>query len=463
MKKRIVSLIISICFIFGSLAPCYAADGSSTSPYFVKPESGSFSRYYLGSSGTTYTTANYTTWGNIFQALTQTIAQSIGQLSTNVVNKLTTIDGRVDGLEGYVDNLESYVDGLESKIDTANVHLDSIEDYTGDTYSLLGQIRTIVNSISQYMPTISGYIDGIEGYIDTVESKLSDVYNAITNSSTDLGTLIPYFMPDSSYDFSNNSWKQYVRRVIGTDITFSNSTVTSSSLAVQLRDYLYDSLLIQGRSTLRLEGLVMGDSYSDQYYNKSFVMSSGNEQNLGTQSIWADIRKVSRYITQFGYRTTGDPLNNGVITKYDNSSINVDRTLTLKQYMYLLGENITSSLGRLAFVLANDQDIALRNNTSNNVSQFNYTFASSNSNASVGVNDFVSLGSVSGSLKSSFSSNGTISDISSSLSNSDDGRWDWFSINTFYDLDSTGQNARNNVKSYIEFTDFYSDRLVIFK
>lgn len=456
MKKRIVSLVISFCFIIGGLAPCYAADGSSTSPYFVKPESGSFYRYYLGSSGATYATANYTTWGNLFQALTQSIAQSIGQLSNNIVNKLTTIDGRVDGLEGYVDSLESYVDGLESKLDTANVHLDYIEDYTGDTYTLLGQIKTIVNSISSYMPTITGYIDGIEGYIDTVESKLSDVYNAITNSSTDLGTFIPYFMPDSSFDFSANSWRRYgLRRTDGSGV--SSSTTYNDSFIMQLKDYLDAGNQFDYWTYSRTLGYVMGESYDNVTYNNWFNTTTGELYQPVRRSIWADVRMLGRLISNLNYRLLADDSNKTyTLTDYNNVTSNVS-SIGITDYFKQFGSNITASLGRLAFVLANDQDIALRNNTADQVSALTTNFTGSGSPSKITAGDIGTMASGAAELKSGFSSSANASDAFRGFSTSgQDDRWNWFSQDILNSLDTTGNNNRS-LKSNNDFTNFTLD------
>lgn len=466
--KRFVCLVISLCMVFGCIGISYAADGSSGSPYYVSPTSGSFNRYYLGSSGTTYGSSSYTSWGSIFGALTQTIAQSLGQVSTNIVNKLTTLDGHidqiesyVDGLEGYVDNLESYVDGLESKFDTANNHLNYIETYTGDAYSILGQIRTLINTISGYMPTITGYIDGIEGYIDTVESKLTSINNTLSNGiSVDLGTFIPYFMPDDTFDFTDTSWTSYTTRsVVSTG--FVNTVKSSSSAVVIIRDFL-DSIMSNTQWIWR-DGLsyVKGTDYDSADYQSIYYIDSDGTHLTLKRSLWADVRLINRYLTLLIRRTVGNDGQTYYIYDYNNQKLANTSYFSLTTYFKLLGQTMSQSIGRLAFVLANDQDIAIRDNTSSQASTLNSTFFSSSGSGKVNNSNFQDLGFASSSIKTGFASSANARDAFNGFSTSgSDGRWDWFSQNILDSLDTTTNYSKSTKSSFTNFVDVYYNEVI---
>lgn len=374
------------------------ASGSSTDPYYVKPVSATASRYYVNSVG-------------------------------NAVSSSVTVD--------------------------SFAHL-----VTDITYSISQSIVYIGNRLtylmSAYMDPIMSDVDDIRRYLNTdYYQLLNDILDAITLDSSDFGTFIPYFMPDSSFDFSANSWKRYgLRRTDGSSV--SSSTTYNDSFIMQLKDYLDAGNQFDYWTYSRTLGYVMGESYDNVTYNNWFNTTTGELYQPVRRSIWADVRMLGRLISNLNYRLLADDSNKTyTLTDYNNVSSNVS-SIGITDYLKQFGTNITASLGRLAFVLANDQDIALRNNTVDQVTAFTSNFTSSGSPSRVSAGDIGTIASGVADLKSGFSSSANASDAFRGFSTSgQDERWNWFSQEILNSLDTTGSNNRS-LKSNNNFTNFTS-------
>ena len=131
MSKKIISIILCGTLVFCSFSTCFAVstdsaikatkelkssevratppDGSSSNPYYTKPQSSSGNRYYVNDSTGTVSsdTAYVTTWGDLMNHLTYSIAYSIkgitSRLSTLVTNLSTYLNSTASSSYYYWD------------------------------------------------------------------------------------------------------------------------------------------------------------------------------------------------------------------------------------------------------------------------------------------------------------------------------------------------------------------------
>lgn len=425
--RKITCLVLSLCIFFGGLAPCYAAEfipvtGSafgvgpgfkSVSSITATGDTYSYTRYYYNSSNTISSSSR--------------LAQDLGGIAGDITYSIAY------SAQGLANRLYSALSGNTS----------SVSYYYDPTTSDNGQSINF---------SVSSPVNGFAAIVNQIAELLKNDFRFTYK----FDSFVSYFMPNS-IDYTSNDWKQY--RIWSLDRTtgvMSNTLSSSDSFVIQLKALLQNISNQVAFSNQRVWGFVMDSSYDSATYNSVTRMSDGSSVSILRRSLWADIRLVNTYLTQLGYRITGDPINNGVITKYDNTTISADKTLTLKQYLYLLGENISGAVGRLAFVLANDQDIALRNNTADQVSAFTSNFTSSGSSTKVSAGDIGTMASGVAELKSGFSSSANASDAFRGFSTSgQDERWNWFSQDILNSLDTTSSNNRS-LKSNNDFTNFTS-------
>lgn len=428
--KKITCLVLSFCIILGGLAPCYAADfmpitgsalaigpqfkavsdingsvsitasGSSTDPYYVKPVSASASRYYVNSVGNAVSSSvTVDSFAHLVTDITYSIAQSVGYIG----NRITYL-------------MSAYLDPIMSDVDDIRRYLNV------DYYQLL-----------------------------------NDILSAVQSNGSLGSPFVPYFMPDpNNFDYTGAGFREFTVYSANNDGVTSTSRNRDNFIRI-LRDYLGADNALFYQSFRRLFNYVITSDYANENYQKVFNMNTGTEYSLPVRSIWVDIRYINRFLTALIYRVTGEPLTDGVITTYNNQTITADKALTLKQYLYLLGENISTAVGRLAFVLANDQDITLRNNTADQVSALTTNFTSSGSPSKVSAGDIGTMASGAAELKSGFSSSANASDAFRGFSTSgQDERWNWFSQDILNSLDTTSSNNRS-LKSNNDFTNFSSE------
>lgn len=330
-------------------------------------------------------------------------------------------------------NYSSYLNSIISLLSSESGILSAISVNTSNTYSVLNTGLALIRSDLQSILT------------NGLDIKFTSPF-------------VPYFMPDpNNFDYTGAGFREFTVYSANNDGVTSTSRNRDNFIRI-LRDYLGADNALFYQSFRRLFNYVITSDYANENYQKVFNMNTGVEYSLPVRSIWVDIRYINRYLTALIYRITGEPLQNGILTKYDNTTFTADKTLTLKQYFYILGETISRSLGRLAYVLASDEDIEIREDSDNVRNTFANDFINSSGSGSASISDYSSLANGSSSIKSGLNSSYGVSDITNSLSNSNDGRWIWFSQTTLNYLNSTGQNNRNLLKSNKEYTSFYDDR-----
>ena len=374
--------------------------------------------YYFGSGSQATTFSNgFAQLPLLAQAITYSIAYSTQNLNTKIQTALTTLNTAVSNIKTGVGNINT--SSGNTAINTSNI------------YSRLGTMNTS--------------IDNLKSYTDDVESTLTSILSAIQNQTFDLGTFIPNFMPDSSYDFSDPSWTTVQRRTVTTDGASSMSGFTSPYMILQLRELLRANNNAAALTYDKMFNMVTGSDYNDANYHVIFSPLTGNQVTLYKRSFWVDYRTVSRYITRgLSLITALDPNASYTLTD-KNLRSNTVTDISIGDYLRQFGENASYYLARLNYVLASDAEIDMRMSSEANTTSALHNYVSSSGGASFNPHDLSSL--------SDFTSSVTDDIVPSTASPTllvntlnDDDVWSWFTQSTADALEPTSR-LRNESKS----------------
>lgn len=288
---------------------------------------------------------------------------------------------------------------------------------------------------------------------DSIYGRLYDILQAIRSSSGNLGTFIPYFMPGSTYDFSSTDWSSYKRLKLDEYIGSSVTASSSSSLGIRFSDFLNDMLNNSFYTSRALTSRVLGSSFAGTAYNALVPIRSGGNTGYNAGSLWADMKTGFRQMTiGFNY-LVGDDNGSYHLTDYNNSVVSVPKH-SLYDYFRLFGMTVSDSLGRLAFVLANDDDIALRQTQHDNMQTVKNDFTSGD--VSVTPAKLGGLKSVGSALTDGLASSASVSDGLSVLGSGSDA-WEWFTVENAQSFDSVSEsrNSLRLMKSGSSYLDQY--------
>lgn len=117
--------------------------------------------------------------------------------------------------------------------------------------------------------------------------------------------------------------------------------------------------------------------------------------------------------------------------------------------------NLSYGLSKLVYIFASPEDIAAKEASENNVTNFTDNFIDPQGSNSASVSDFNSVGSIGSNLKESLTSGASASGSFGAFSNSD-GKYNWFSQDTMDQLD-TVSNSRTLRSSNSGFTNFVGE------
>ena len=251
---------------------------------------------------------------------------------------------------------------------------------------------------------------------DAIYGRLYDILNAINNSVVD--TVKVADNPDNNFT-QDYIWKKWLTATAGQVPTISQGGV------FRQQSVNWSSMSILGA----IEALF--------YYPVTGITN-------GVSLLVRDVRDNDAALDDYLYDK-------------DLTASLLPRT-TIWQNMRDFWSNTSFHLSRLAFVLANDDDIEAREASSSVRQAYTNDFLKPSGSASASASDFGTLASGSSSVSDSFHSSYGASDALGSLSDHGDGRWDWFSQITMDNLNSSGNRSSSMLKSNRGYTNFYEVR-----
>lgn len=350
--------------------------------------------YYLNSSSTVSTGSypgGFATLPGLFGGITYSIAYSAQTLATTLNN----ISGYVDGLEGYVDGIESTLTTISSRISTTNTRLSTISSDLQNQNTSVSGILTSVDSVELYLDYI---LDAIQNQSFTIPQILLDNVQDIHDyqvTSSHFDSILDWYGISSGGTYTLPRYRQVANGGSTSDLT----PVTDARNPISNIWYMANNIntsMVYGLRDL-LSGISVNSTQSFKDYNLQDV-------SLGRQSLWYDVR--------------------------------------------LLGINLNNSLSRLAFVLANDDEIAARQAAAANTAAAVSNVISSSGSGSASPSDISGVAGLKSSAEDSISSGVSASTIFSQTG-SGGHAWDWFSQTVADELSAPSRRSdvRSGVKS----------------
>lgn len=264
--------------------------------------------------------------------------------------------------------------------------------------------------------------------------------------------MFKYFMP--SVDQLNDDWiGTFYRRRLGVNGTYESTSVSSPSIMFEFDKYMKDSLFNQATLARRIIMGVVESSSTNEPWNKLYSINNGNEIANPSSSLWADIRYINRYLTHLDTNLIRTPSGaNYYLYDKDHNQTSISPS-SMYDYMRRIGNNLSDNISRLAYVLANDDDIALRQQNADNVTSFKNNLSGNNGLSPTKIVNAKNIGS---DITSGMSSNASISDGTAILSG-DSNAWAWFTSDTANALDSVSNMRKSENIEYYYLTQYENE------
>lgn len=308
------------------------------------------------------------------------------------------------------------------------------------------QITSVVNNVSSINTTLSNIYSrvttisnslmdsnhSVAYWTSAIASWMSPIYNSLTQTPTDLFTIIGAL----GYYDSNNTYHPYLNEFlspINDAISNVNNNKTSGWNAAMLRQYAHRQILSIDTST--------------GSYNVSYPMANGQ---LGTQSIsWGlgtpigNLAALLSYNNQVMSKTyqfrwasdvTGYNSLQSLVSFADPDSTVTFTPLSATDGIYKYLNAINTPLARLGYVLASDSRIEAQEAAAANEQAVVDNFIDSSGDGAVPTSSFSDVSGLSSGVTSNLSTDASPAQIWD-IFNSDHGSW--FSQETANQLDTT--------------------------
>ena len=381
---------------------------AASSDTIVAPSSstGTIYYYYASTDSVRSTTSTISSWGQLVSALTQSFAYNTSNLASTFTSPNVSITWPSIG----------YYYSPTTTDNGVNVNF------------------SIANSVG----------------LQAINNQISEMFRETWRYQY---RMFKYFMP--SVDQLTDNWNgPYYRRRVQFDGSYILNTINNQpSIIKELADFMYDSLFNQYNLARRIYSGVKESASADEAWNSLYSINNGNEIVNPSPSLWADIRYINRYLTHLDSRLVRMPSGaNYYLYDKDHNQTSVSPS-SMYDYMRRLGNNLSDNISRLAYVLANDKDIALRQANENNVDSVVNNFTDSNSLTPAKINNVKGIGN---DLSSGLSSNASISDGTSIL-NGDSHAWSWFTSDTASSLDNVPNMRKSKDIEYYYINNYEKD------
>lgn len=318
--------------------------------------------------------------------------------------------------------------------------------YTGTSDSVAYWARQINQNVVNFRNDFLGFPDLFEEHA-RVTSKIYDFLISINEYSGLVGLL------RSSNKNTEFTWK-YLDQITGqlTDFALSNSGGW---------DVLYDVLLFTLADFSWSDGkttpFVLLAELRNFFLNASYIPAgsvvldgAGNLSVLtGPQSFSLALSDAFVGISRL--MSGEDRLTTFSFLKEDLSSAEDVTANNLFDALGLVGTQLQNPLQRLAYVLANPQDIQIREDVSGNVDQAQEDFFKPEGGGSVKPSDIKDAAGISGGAADALQSPGSVGDLTAQINNQDN--FSFFSETTLGNLDSVPSTFSEGDEDFIDFYD----------
>lgn len=391
-------VLMSVVILLGILiVPASAVD--TENPITTELDSG----WTVATNG--YPSGSLTSWFNIVRQLILTGNTTLEEVQTRLTNYYIdalrqnwTVNGGYNALWGN----NSWFNVVNSNLLTTRLAVQGLATAT----------------------QMTSYFDSLKATINADTTTLVSAY------STGVGTITNTL---DEYLGTYNSYSAYVHPIIRADATHYASSVAGQSTPNVGR---YPLMLIYNEN---------GRLYlSDQGKTVTSPMDMLSILNTNSLMIGNELLTLNTE-----YRSTTYNMANGTAQRYQAYSIGDILDVTL--------QSLVDSAGRLAYILADDDAIAVKKSNSDNISAVvNDFFNPSTGNNSIKLSDIGSVSDLGSHFSGSLNSGGSISGFISGTSSSG-GLFSWFSEDCVAELDSTltSNSLRLMSKGTSQYDNYY--------
>lgn len=279
---------------------------------------------------------------------------------------------------------------------------------TGNLFYKVSHIDSTLDTISTNINTIKGYLTdsghSVAYYLSGIDSWMNPIYSAITQTPTDLATIIGSL---GYYTNNGTTYNPYLNLINNTlnntyGSTFSLTTFNNNTDTTNWTTFNY----VTSGSVFNqiLQSLRFTNNNNMGYYVKSLNAQFGN-YNLSRQGIdWNNLSTFSHVA----------------------SSQSEGQNFWLSM--------IQQPVARLSYVLASDERLAAQQAASAAEQQVVNDFIDPNGDSSATATDFGSISDLSSGYQQNFGSTASISGIFNIF---DSNNFGWFSSETYQQLDTT--------------------------
>ena len=276
-------------------------------------------------------------------------------------------------------------------------------------YNIASSVNTISNNLTDVKALLSYGGHSISYWVEAISTWMSPIYNAISSLPVDLTSIKSALWRDNG-DGSSTSWLSLLTRSLALD-TWQFNGVYLTGLGNTASSSYYGTFpqaILQALSTINI---ALGSQY---YFDYVYGYAGYNSSQSITD--WADVSTQSSF--------TPSSATDGI-------------------YKYLA--SIQTPVARLAYVLANDQEIEARDAAAQNQQAVVDDFIDSSGSGSASVSDFGEMASASGSVQQNFNTGYSSTSIWD-VFNQD--HYGWFSQECASSLDTTGSSTRRSAPAY---------------
>lgn len=316
--------------------------------------------------------------------------------------------------------------------------------YTGTSDSVAYWAR----SINQHIFDIKNTFSSFPGDFNKHALKTSQIYDFLTSYNKQSGLV---GLLRVSNDNTQASW-EYLSQISSQFSDFSSSNAGGWDISYPLSVYHPNGLVNVNWSPLRLL-LNINDNLVVTSYSAKGWTGLLFDGSIGSIPVMKPLSAlVSDGFTGLARRISdSDSMTTFSFLKDDLSGSDEVTANNLLDALGLVGTQLQNPLQRLAYVLANPQDIQIRDDVSGNVDQAQQDFFKPEGGGSVKPTDIKDAAGISGGAAGALESPGSVGDLTAQINNQDN--FSFFSDVTLGNLDSVPASFSEEDDDFIDFYD----------
>lgn len=486
--KKVFCLIIALSLVFGAVSPVFAATevfNQAWSDYFdsIDDNITSLLRVFTGSVGTMYNSvselmswltpvgsfnSNSSITGVTLYEIVDYIAWTLSGVGPTVYQTFQDIATSVTSTENILTNTSSYVGYLVTSLtnsykDASSLTASQIKDnshralvdtntasytwkflqsdgslvtnnYSWTAGTPLGNLALMLQKFNENFSTFGSYY--IATFVPNLLTHYADTLTTWEHSSNTQTSFVPESLTQGLYRYlayiqSDTSYLGYNLIPSLTNYFPSVSQFTGQNALINAHRDLTNSNALYPLYTIRFNNGILDDTVTKSWIrgtplgNIALILDNFNNNTLGSfQALLKNYNNARSY-------TNWNTLN--TVATVSHTSVT--------DGLFKILQTIQTPIARLAFVHANDEEIAARNAAKDDQNSVINNFVAPTGGATASPSDYAGVSQASSNFKSNFNTGVSSSGIWDTFSNT---HYTWFTQDTANVLDTVSASTRGN-------------------